>query len=241
MSLWDRDYIRDKGKSSQFKFSESKGEIELDGDKKNINQSSSIRKKVRDTQNVLKARKTQNQNTFSFMPWILVIIIILVISKVIYKHSSNEQTSPIEQSLDIIKPIVPSETLLIPPTSVLSTAYDTTTATCPFTMIADNSNYYVKLCDATNENKVIAKFFIRSRETLSTKIPAGQYRVKYGSGDTWKGEKELFGPYSQYGKSETLAFYYDGFSSQGHTISFNKSADGNFKTNNVGRDYILQD
>lgn len=241
MSLSDRDYIKNKGGSSQFKFSESKGEIELDSDKQNFNQSSSMRKKVRDAQNVLKVRKKQNQTTFSFIPWILAIMVILVISKVIYKHSTKEQTSPIEQSLNINEPIVASKTLPTPPTSVLSTAYDTTTSTCPFTMIADNSNYYVKLCDVTNENRVIAKFFIRSGESLSTKIPVGQYAVKYGSGDKWKGEKELFGRYSQYGKSATLAFYYDGFSSQGHTISFYKSADGNFQTDNVGRDYILQD
>lgn len=187
----------------------------------------------------------QEKKSFNFVPWLLAIVVIFIISKVIHKNSSNEQSlqasSPIEQSSNIIEPIVTPATLPTPLTSVLSTNYDESKSSCPFTMIADNSNYYVKLCDAANENRTIAKFFIRAGETLKTKIPAGQYAVKYGSGSEWKGEKELFGQYSQYGKSEALAFYYDGFSSQGHTISFYKSTDGNFQTDNVDRDYILRD
>lgn len=65
--------------------------------------------------------------------------------------------------------------------------------------------------------------------------------IKFGRGDDWYGEEELFGAFSQYGQSETLDFTFDGMTSTGHTIVFQKMVNGNFHTDDVGRDTILQD
>jgi hypothetical protein len=123
----------------------------------------------------------------------------------------------------------------------LSTEFSSELATCPLTLIADNKNYYVKLCDTLNANRTVAKFFVNAGDTLKTKIPAGRYMIKFGGGNDWYGEEELFGAFSQYGQSETLDFTFDGMTSTGHTIVFQKMVNGNFHTDDVGRDTILQD
>ncbi|MCK9373427.1 MAG: hypothetical protein M0P91_09525 [Sulfuricurvum sp.] len=89
-------------------------------------------------------------------------------------------------------------------------------------------------------DKTIAKFFIRAGEELSAKVPPGEYKIKFGSGDEWYGEEELFGALSQYGESENLSFTDSGYSSLGHTVSFYKRADGNLHTNDIGRDSVVE-
>jgi len=231
MALWGRDYIKER-KPNQFKFNESKGEVEFDKQQQ---------QKLKEFKKVWKV-EDDTIKSFSFIPWIVALLVILAISKEIHKHSISNKASPTtEQSINIFEPAAASELLPPPSTSVLSTVYNTTTATCPFTIIADNKNYYIKLSDKMRGGKTVAKFFVRAGEELKTTVPAGQYILKFGSGKEWYGEKELFGRYSQYGKSENLDFSSDGFSSNGQIISFYKSADGNLHTDNVGRDTILQD
>ncbi|MDD2356709.1 MAG: hypothetical protein PHX13_02210 [Thiovulaceae bacterium] len=260
MGIADRDYNKNNFK---LKFNESKGEIELDnkvdsktslnrksdthniGLHKNIddgikqyNEASRTRRKIRATEDILKPHKK-----FSFLPWITALVVILVIANIISKSSAdntntNSSTAPVATS-NTPTPI--KVNIRIPLTSILSTFYDSSSANCPLTLIANDKNYYIKLIDTMRGDKTVAKFFIRAKEELTLKIPAGNYKIKYGSGGEWYGEKELFGINSQYGESEVLSFSFDGYSFLGHTISFYDTVAGNLKKSNVTRNYVAQD
>lgn len=197
--------------------------------------------KLEEFKRIWKLEKPKSKSLVWFIPWVVGLLIILAIAKEFHKHNRINPITPVSAQ-NIEQPIfTPSKALSIPPTSILSTSYDQASATCPFTLIADNKNYYIKVCDTMRGNKTIAKFFIRAGEELTTKVPAGNYKIKFGSGDEWYGEEELFGQFSQYGESESLNFSYDGYASQGHTISFYQQANGNFHTNDIGRDTVTQD
>lgn len=207
----------------------------------NFNQSADARRKLQEFKQTWKLDKPKEKGFISFLPWFLALLIILAVSKEVNKHISTNTTTDATSSQNVEQPIFQdSKALAIPLTSILSTTYDQEFATCPFTLIADNKNYYVKVCDTMRGNKTIAKFFIRAGEELTTKVPAGNYKIKYGSGEEWYGEEELFGQFSQYGESENLDFSFDGYSSQGNTISFYPRVNGNFHTNNIGRDAVLK-
>lgn len=243
MGIYDRDHRQnDPWKKNNNKSHES----ELNEDIRNFNKNAKMQREAKafiETLQLDDAPKTRN--IFSYIPWILALLIILVIFKALNKHSSNDELVTKKSQLieheasTIIEPIPEIKSLPVPETSVLLAVYDEQTSKCPLTIIADNTDYYVKLF-STSENQTIASFFIRSGETLQTKIPAGQYAIKYGSGSKWQGEQELFGNFGRYGKSEALNFYDTGFSTQGHTISLYSTTNGNLQTSNVSREYVLQ-
>lgn len=281
MGIYDRDHRQNdpwkKNEPSELKlkFNEAKGEVELDNDTnasttvsknkkhgiydssihrkktetnvREYNETARTRRKIMDAENLLKKKKF----SFSFAPWIIAIVAILIVSKIINKPYSadNVSNSALSTATSITPQIQPVSTLPIatsgrlqtPLTSTLSASYDSASATCPLTLIANNKNYYVKLCDTMRGDKTVAKFFIRAKDELIVKIPAGSYKIKFGSGDEWYGEQELFGQYSQYGEFRKLNFSFDGYSSQGHTISFYKTVVGNLKTNITTRNYIAKD
>lgn len=268
---------KNESKKFKLKFNEAKGEMELDDSvsystnkdydkytsankKRDIydsdirrkkietnareyNEAARTRRKIIEVENSLKKKKS----SFSFVPWIMAIIAILIVSKIINNPYSADNIS--SGTLPATANITPQSALPIaidgrlqtPLTSTLSASYDSASATCPLTLIANNKNYYVKLCDTMRGDKTVAKFFIRAKDELTVKIPAGSYKIKFGSGDEWYGEQELFGKYSQYGEFRELNFSFDGYSSQGHTISFYKTVAGNLKTNITTRNYIVKD
>jgi hypothetical protein len=166
------------------KSNESKGEIEFDKQQKI---------KIQEFKKIWKLEEKSTQKSFSFIPWIAAIIIILAISKVLHKHSANAISRPTEQSSTILKP---TNAFPLPKTSVLTTEYNLESATCPLTFIADNQNYYVKLCDSRTNGTTVAKFFIRAGETLKTKVPSGQYikpptkYLNYAIISAWKKEMQ---------------------------------------------------
>ncbi len=49
-----------------------------------------------------------------------------------------------------------------------------------------------------DSKKQVASAFIRSGKTLSLRLPRGNYRLVYSSGDTWYGKKYSFGPTGRY-------------------------------------------
>lgn len=258
MGIYDRDHRQNdpwkKNKtpnSEQFNFNESKfndrktphfshnykSHINHENeDIRNFNQAADARRKLKEFKQVWRAGEQigSKQNSYPIVPWLLALTVILFIAN-LYNKTHHTKNIP-----DTVVPTVTNITLPLPPTSVLSTSYDPASATCPFTLIADNKNYYIKICDTLRGDQTIAKFFIRAGEELTTTIPAGNYKIKFGSGNDWYGEEELFGPYSQYGESENLNFIYDGYVSNGHTISFYKAVNGNFHTNTTGRDAVLK-
>jgi hypothetical protein len=172
-----------------------------------------------------------------------------MLSKTYYTAESNpseistSNSYAAEDDISVINPNDPIEvveSIPLPLTSVLSTAYDPNLANCPFKILADQKNYYVKLTDVMNENKTAAVFFIRSGEELVTKVPSGVYKLKYGAGNDWQGEQELFGQFAQYKESEQLHFVDNGYIQNGNVVSFYDTVQGNFQSNITGRDAVLQ-
>ncbi len=272
MGLDDREYRQnDSWKKrtdipplSPLKYNESKGEMEFDKDQvvkpvKNRLRDSEIKtrkihsSKERRKREALKLNtEPEAKNSFRYRPWMLGLLIILVISKVIHKNSTDESSNNAKLPA-IATPIAPPATVEIlpsapvpmPMTSVLFSSYDPSTATCPLTIMRTQENYYVKLCDVNNRGQTVAKFFIRAGEEFKTTVPVGIYTLKYASGNQWYGEGELFGALGQYGKSDRLEFTveptYDGVQSNGNIVSLYKSVGGNLRTNDVNRASIQSD
>lgn len=255
MGIIDRDYS--KQNNFKLKFNESKGEIELDDTvnfknsqthnnplniKDEIKQFNEIAKTKRKIKAIEKSFKPQKK--FSFLPWIMAIVVILIIANIINKSNTlnNKTNSFSSVTSDLTtsnRPI--KQNLEMPSTAMLLISYSSSSANCPLRLIANDKNYYIKLSDTMRGDKTVAKFFLKAKEELTLKVPVGSYKIKYGSGNEQYGEKELFGRNSQYGESEILNFSFDGYSFQGHTISFYNTVAGNLKTNNVSRDYVAKD
>lgn len=118
------------------------------------------------------------------------------------------------------EPIAPFEIK----TSVNDYYNDTTTTT----------HYYIKLVDYYNENNTLVTIFVRSGESVKVDIPIGDYKLKYATGETWYGEKDLFGHKTSYSKSEQqLNFSNSGYMVYGHTITLYKVQNGNLSTENI--------
>ena len=238
MGLYDRDHRQNdpwkqnQHAGKQLKFNESKGKIEFE---------SRQQEKLKEFKRIWKLDKKKPKNFFSFIPWIAALLLILAVSKEIGKDREAQASSSVPPSSDVTAdhPPVPVD-FPLPVTSVLSASYDLESAKCPFTMIADKKNYYIKLCDTMRGNKTVAIFFVRAGEELTTKIPSGHYKLKYGAGHEWHGEQELFGSFGVYSESEPLQFMDYGYSTTGHTVSFYSTVDGNFHSKNIGRDSVVQ-
>ncbi|MGD9715993.1 MAG: hypothetical protein AB7U26_02825 [Sulfuricurvum sp.] len=223
--------------------SEKHSKRNLQDDIRDFNQSASARRKLKEFKQTWKIQE-KSQKRFSFFPWILVILVILIISKAIRNNhtvEANDAIAPVANGVieksDAASKSVP--TVPMPLTSVLSKTYNDEMARCPLKIIANNENYYIKICDALREDKTVAILFVRAGEELNTKIPSGSFKLKFGAGNEWLGEQELFGAFSRYDETEILNFSDYGYESNGHTISFYNSVNGNFHTNNIGRDAVI--
>lgn len=204
----------------KFKFNESKGEVELDN---NATLKTYSRKYNTHSNSIQK-----NKKSFSFLPWIIAIVIIIVVFDKIENSNLNSTAQTVLNT-----------EMHLPLTSIMSITFDNLNANCPLTLTANDKNYYIKLCDTKRENKTIAKFFIRAKEELTIKIPEGSYKIKYASGDKWYGEQKLFNNDGAYGESNVLNFHSDRYASNGHKISFYNTI--NSKTNDITLSYILRD
>lgn len=94
-------------------------------------------------------------------------------------------------------------------------------------------HYYIKLVERLNRQEILTAF-IRSGETLSTKVPPGSYYLKYASGENWYGKKYLFGPNTMYSQADKiLDFYPSGQYVHGYTIELYLQPDGNLPTKEI--------
>ena len=99
--------------------------------------------------------------------------------------------------------------------------------------VAYGDNYWVKLEDAYS-GETIAHYFIRSGDTLDTKVPLGTYIIKYAYGQNWYGKTYLFGTNTGYAQAESqLSFHYTGDGYSGHSIELIKQVNGNLSTSNI--------
>lgn len=108
---------------------------------------------------------------------------------------------------------------------------------------ASKSNYYVKLQKVgTTSNTPVMTMFIRGGETLSTKVPPGNYVVKYATGDDWHGEEYLFWDTTRFYKTDEVFEFiveteYVGsgvhYVYRGYTVELIEQISGNLETTEI--------
>jgi hypothetical protein len=100
------------------------------------------------------------------------------------------------------------------------------------------SDYFVKMEDA--DGFMVAAFFIYGGSTFETKMPLGNFFLKYASGTSWCGADELFGPNTPTYKADYL-FHFgrrqtpDGVESDHHTVELILQIGGNLQTRRLPR------
>jgi hypothetical protein len=186
--------------------------------------------KIDDYQDTVKHHKSTMKHSpkqMSLFGWGVMVIflaMLLMLSDQAFKANTNQWSM---ESTEVAFPDtdtpISSTILPTPETSVLSTDYALKTAKCPLTIFSDHKNYYIKLYDMHNGEKVIAQFFLRSNEKLKTAIPTGIYMLKYISGSQWYGEENAFGLFGNEGKSNPLHFDNDHMCKKGKTIFLSRS------------------
>lgn len=94
-------------------------------------------------------------------------------------------------------------------------------------------NYFVKLEEASTGRKV-AVFFLQGGQPFETKVPLGQFVMKYAAGASWYGEKLKFGPSTEAKKFDTIMdFSYSGNYILGHEVTFSLVRNGNLRSTNI--------
>lgn len=94
------------------------------------------------------------------------------------------------------------------------------------------TNYFIKLVDYYDEDITWVTLFVRNGESVKVDVPVGDYKLKYAIGETWYGEKDLFGHKTSYSKSDQkLSFTNSGYMVYGHTITLYKVQNGHYEQN----------
>lgn len=93
-----------------------------------------------------------------------------------------------------------------------------------------DANYFVILIDLSDRQAVLT-MYIKGGEIFETSAPLGTFRVRYATGNTWYGERHLFGPgTSTFEVDKDFHFYEDSVSYHGGTIELIKQIGGNLET-----------
>jgi hypothetical protein len=102
-------------------------------------------------------------------------------------------------------------------------------------MTSPGSGYFVKLVDsATGVERV--GIFVKGGQRIEVEVPAGQYHMRYASGETWRGMQHLFGPGSMtsyQASSDIFNFNLSGGYYRGYTVELIRQAGGNMDTRSI--------
>lgn len=93
--------------------------------------------------------------------------------------------------------------------------------------------HYIKMESVASPSKFVT-FFVHPGEAVEVKMPIGKYYLKYASGYTWYGLKDLFGPDTIYTKSDDIFHFYeeDGYVN-GYTVTLYNVSNGNLDTETI--------
>jgi hypothetical protein len=81
----------------------------------------------------------------------------------------------------------------------------------------------------TGDSKVV--IFVLGGQRTEVMVPLGTYQIRYASGNTWYGENYLFGPETDYTKTdEDFAFRRTSNGYSGYTVTLYKVEHGNLST-----------
>ncbi len=103
----------------------------------------------------------------------------------------------------------------------------------PLTVVTSpGSDYYVKLEDFATGSTVLDAYAVGGRP-LEMEVPLGVYRLKYASGDVWRGREHFFGPgnLTSYAASDQPFKFEDrGSYYSGYTVELILQSGGNLST-----------
>jgi hypothetical protein len=108
-----------------------------------------------------------------------------------------------------------------------------------------SADYVLKLVNI-RDGKEQMLIYVRRGSTFETKVPLGTYKINGAYGETWYGEKHLFGPertsfirlVQKDGKSDQFTFYRSsnrtkGYVIHGYDIHLTEQISGNLETQNI--------
>ena len=122
---------------------------------------------------------------------------------------------------------------------------------CTFTVEASSlSNHYIYLQYVSEPAKSVnartlcssavrpyesdMAFYVKKDSKATVKVPIGDYKLFYASGDTFFGEKLLFGDSTSFFSSDSiLSFYSDEEYVYGHTVTLTTVINGNLDTDPI--------
>ncbi len=102
-------------------------------------------------------------------------------------------------------------------------------------MTSFGADYYLKLVDTSTGQDVLI-VYVRGGQRIEVTVPLGSYRLRYASGETWRGTAHLFGPgeMTSYSASESvLSFEVSGGYVNGYTVELIRQVGGNMDTRRI--------
>ena len=101
-------------------------------------------------------------------------------------------------------------------------------------------DYVLKLINSQNGSEEML-IYVGRDSRYETKVPLGTYKIRGVFGETWYGEKHLFGPDSSYfrlvqkdGRSDEFTFRRTGNQVNGYVVRLIKRVEGNLETPTIG-------
>lgn len=123
----------------------------------------------------------------------------------------------------------------LPETGMISRSSFEGVAPFKVTVPLNQVHYFLKIVNA-NTGERIASYFIRSGETLETKLPLGNYKIKYAFGEVWYGKNHLFGENTQFAKAnQNFEFNFNGYQYQGHRLELIQRQNGNLESSTISK------
>lgn len=123
--------------------------------------------------------------------------------------------------------------LAMPATGIMQ-SYDSTDAVAPLEIRTrcGSGNYYVKISRIVGGRLILSRTaFIRDGGTLETRMPLGNYEIRYANGKDWYGTERLFGKRTAYSKAdEVFRFQKESDGYLGFTIELYMQVNGNLRT-----------
>lgn len=151
-------------------------------------------------------------------------------------HSDPGASPSIGSPLDTNEKSAPIETP--PPENGKEFTYNDSSRIAPLSIVTRDSSrsFFVKLED-WNSGKPVQGIFIRPGQRATTKVPLGEYRLKYATGTVWHGEKGLFGTETSYHQADKhFSFTRNGEKISGYTVELFLQQHGNLKTSTIDKD-----
>lgn len=99
------------------------------------------------------------------------------------------------------------------------------------------SDYYVKLVEVETGYDAVA-IYVHGGRRIEVSVPIGEYRMRYASGQVWRGPVHWFGPGSMTSLAEaqsTFEFKASGDYINGYTVELIRQSEGNLRTRSIDR------